>query len=71
MRISVLKKIKPLEYRVGLFPGRLRELAHHGHDVIVETHAGMGIGFDNDSYKVAGAGLPIWRKRCLPKPTSS
>lgn len=55
MRIGVPKEIKPFEYRVGLVPGSVRELAHHGHDVIVETHAGMGIGFDNDSYKAAGA----------------
>ena len=55
MRIGVPTEIKSHEYRVGLVPGSVRELAHHGHEVIVESNAGMGIGFDDDAYRAAGA----------------
>ena len=33
MLIGVPKEIKTHEYRVGLVPGSVRELAHHGHQV--------------------------------------
>lgn len=55
MRVGVPKEVKSHEYRVGLVPGSVREFAHHGHDVIVETMAGMGIGFDDDAYRAVGA----------------
>ena len=46
MLVGVPKEIKVQEYRVGLVPGSVRELVHHGHKVLVETNAGVGIGFD-------------------------
>ena len=46
MRIGVPKEIKNHEYRVGLIPSSVRELVAHGHEVVVETHAGYGIGLD-------------------------
>ncbi|WP_119421800.1 alanine dehydrogenase [Desertibaculum subflavum] len=55
MRVGVPKEIKTHEYRVGLVPGSVRELAHHGHEVIVETGAGRGIGVDDGAYSQAGA----------------
>ena len=55
MRVGVPKEIKSNENRVGLVPGSVRELVHHGHSVIVETNAGYGIGFDDDDYRAAGA----------------
>lgn len=55
MRVGVPKEVKSHEYRVGLVPGSVRELAHNGHDVLVETGAGLGIGFDDDAYRAAGA----------------
>jgi len=55
MLIGVPKEIKSHEYRVGLIPGSVRELCHHGHDVLVETGAGAGIGFGDDAYEAAGA----------------
>ena len=55
MLIGVPKEVKTHEYRVGLTPGSVRELLHHGHDVIVETGAGAGIGFDDAAYAAAGA----------------
>jgi alanine dehydrogenase len=55
MRVGVPKEIKSQEYRVGLTPGAVREYAADGHDVIVETNAGGGIGASDDDYRKAGA----------------
>ena len=55
MLVGVPKEIKTLEYRVGLVPGSVRELTHHGHRVIVETNAGMGIGCTDQDYEAVGA----------------
>src|SRR5919202_2018756 len=55
MRVGVPKEVKTHEYRVGLVPGSVRELVHHGHGVIVETGAGLGIGISDEDYRRAGA----------------
>ncbi len=55
MLIGAPKEIKTHEYRVGLVPGSVRELVHHGHEVIVETSAGEGTGFFDRHYEAAGA----------------
>jgi alanine dehydrogenase len=55
MLIGVPKEIKTHEYRVGLIPGSVRELVHHGHQVVVEKGAGAGVGFDDAAYQKAGA----------------
>src|SRR6185312_9141662 len=55
MQVGVPKEIKTHEYRVGLVPGSVRELVHHGHKVVVETGAGGGIGFPDSAYEAAGA----------------
>ncbi|MDH3912774.1 MAG: alanine dehydrogenase, partial [Rhodospirillales bacterium] len=55
MLLGVPKEVKTHEYRVGLVPASVRELVHHGHQVLVETGAGAGIGFDDRAYEAAGA----------------
>ncbi|RHW17220.1 alanine dehydrogenase [Sphingomonas gilva] len=55
MRIGVPKEIKNHEYRVGLTPPSAAELVAAGHEVIVETQAGMGIDFEDQDYVEAGA----------------
>jgi alanine dehydrogenase len=55
MRVGVPKEIKTLEYRVGMVPAGVRELVHDGHEVVVETNAGAGIGMTDDDYIAAGA----------------
>ncbi|MEM9684196.1 MAG: alanine dehydrogenase [Pseudomonadota bacterium] len=55
MLVGVPKEIKTHEYRVGMRPAGVRQLCHNGHDVIVETGAGMGIGYDDAAYEAAGA----------------
>jgi alanine dehydrogenase len=55
MLVGVPKEVKVHEYRVGLVPGSVRELVAHGHQVMVETGAGAGIGFADEAYRAAGA----------------
>ena len=55
MRVGCPKEIKNHEYRVGLTPGAVREYVAHGHTVIVESGAGLGIGADDGAYAAAGA----------------
>ncbi len=55
MRIGVPKEIKNHEYRVGLTPASVAELVAAGHDVFVETKAGMGIDLSDKAYENAGA----------------
>ena len=55
MKVGIPKEIKNHEYRVGMVPASVRELVNHGHQVFVETDAGMGIGFTNEDYVAAGA----------------
>ena len=55
MRIGVPREVKVDEHRVGLVPASVRELVHHGHEVLIESHAGYHIGFDDDDYAAAGA----------------
>jgi len=55
MRIGVPKEIKVHEYRVGLTPTSVREVTAHGHDVVIETDAGAGIGMSDKDYERAGA----------------
>ena len=55
MLIGVPKEIKTHEYRVGLTPSGVRELTGHGHQVIVESNAGAGIGATDVHYERVGA----------------
>jgi alanine dehydrogenase len=55
MKIGVPKEIKTLEFRVGMTPSGVGELVHDGHEVFVETNAGLGIGMTDTDYKDAGA----------------
>ena len=55
MKIGVPKEIKIHEYRVGLVPANVRELVAEGHELLVETEAGAGIGFSDADYEAAGA----------------
>ena len=55
MLIGVPKEIKNHEYRVGLTPESVAELAQAGHSIIVETKAGLGIGATDADYRLAGA----------------
>ena len=57
MRIGVPREIKVHEYRVGLVPAGVRELTQAGHEVLIETGAGNGIGVDDEQFRAAGASI--------------
>ena len=55
MRVGTVREIKNHEYRVGLTPESARELVVSGHEVWVESGAGLGIGESDQDYAAAGA----------------
>ncbi len=57
MRVGCPREIKNNEFRVGLTPGAVREYAAHGHEILVESGAGAGIGADDNAYRAAGASI--------------
>ena len=54
MRIGVAKEIKQDEYRVALTPAGAGELRQRGHEVVVETGAGVGSTFPDAEYEAVG-----------------
>ena len=57
MRVGVPRELKPLEGRVGLIPAACAELIRHGHDVIVETQAGVNSGYSDDQFSEVGVNI--------------
>jgi len=55
MIIGVPKEIKNHEYRVGLTPASVAALVRDGHRVLVQLHAGHGIGATTHDYVQVGA----------------
>ncbi len=57
MLIGVPKEIKVHEFRVGLTPENVWQIASRGHAVVVERDAGAGIGASDEDYRAAGAAV--------------
>ncbi|WP_430609974.1 alanine dehydrogenase [Enterococcus sp. DIV0876] len=57
MKIGIPKEIKNNENRVALPPSGVYELVQDGHEVFVETGAGLGSTFSDDAYQVVGAAI--------------
>ncbi|OPX37893.1 MAG: alanine dehydrogenase [Desulfobacteraceae bacterium 4484_190.2] len=57
MIIGVPKEIKENEYRVALTPPGVEALVSRGHEVVMETNAGSGIGISDNAYKDVGANI--------------
>src|SRR3981081_4689910 len=57
MRVGVARQMKVQEYRIGLVPAGVRELVAAGHEVLVESGAGNGIGVDDAQFRAAGAAI--------------
>src|SRR5439155_3701108 len=57
MRVGVPTETKPDEYRVALTPSGARELAEHGHEVVVQSGAGEGSAIADSDYEAQGAGI--------------
>ncbi|MEM9923659.1 MAG: alanine dehydrogenase [Cyanobacteria bacterium P01_D01_bin.50] len=72
MEIGVPKETKDREFRVGLSPSSVRVLKEAGHNIFVETQAGVGAGFTDDDYISAGAqivttSLAAWNRELIVK----
>ncbi len=67
MLVGVPKEIKNHEYRVGMVPSSVREMIHHGHNVLIETLAGAGIGFSDEDYVSAGAEIVTTAKEIFER----
>ena len=57
MIVGVPKEIKRDEYRVAMLPVGVEELVRAGHQVLVESGAGLGSGLTDQSYQESGAEL--------------
>jgi alanine dehydrogenase len=55
VKVGVVTEIKDDEYRVALTPAGARELAEHGHDVLIESRAGEGSALPDSAYEAQGA----------------
>ena len=55
MLIGVPTEVKVHEYRVGMTPASVREVVASGHEVLIESGAGRGIGATDEVYLEAGA----------------
>jgi alanine dehydrogenase len=55
MKIGVPTEIKSDEYRVAVTPAGVRELAEHGHEVLVQAGAGEGSAISDEGYRAQGA----------------
>jgi alanine dehydrogenase len=55
MKVGVPKEVKSDEYRVAMMPVGVELLVKSGHEVFVETHAGVGSGFADEEYQKVGA----------------
>ncbi len=57
MIIAVPKESKNNEHRVAITPAGVAEFVAHGHEVVIETQAGIGSGISDEQYSQAGARL--------------
>jgi len=57
MKIGVPKEIKSQENRVAITPSGVHHLAERGHEILVETGAGLGSGISDEAFRAAGATL--------------
>ncbi len=55
MKIGIPREIKNHEYRVAITPAGVHELTERGHEVIIESEAGIGSSFADEDFKAAGA----------------
>ena len=55
MKVGVPTEIKEEEYRVALTAVGARELAEHGHDVLIQSGAGEGSAIGDSDYEAQGA----------------
>jgi alanine dehydrogenase len=57
MRVAVPREIKNNEFRVAITPAGVHDLVAHGHEVLIETGAGLGSSITDEAYVAAGASI--------------
>jgi alanine dehydrogenase len=57
MRIAVPAEVKNNEFRVAITPAGVHDLVAHGHEVLVQSGAGLGSSISDDEYAAAGASI--------------
>ena len=57
MKVAVPREIKNNEFRVAITPAGVHDLVGHGHEVLIETGAGLGSSIPDDAYVAAGASI--------------
>ncbi|TQO19022.1 L-alanine dehydrogenase [Rhodoglobus vestalii] len=57
MRITVPTEVKNNEFRVAITPSGVHDLVAHGHEVLVQSGAGLGSSITDEQYVEAGATL--------------
>ncbi|MBF0245764.1 MAG: alanine dehydrogenase [Planctomycetes bacterium] len=67
MIVSTLREIKKHEYRVGLTPSCVLSYVRHGHEVLIESGAGGGAGFEDSEYREAGATIVSTREEVFAR----
>jgi alanine dehydrogenase len=55
MKVGVPSEVKSQEYRVAITPAGVNEFTRHGHEVIVQSDAGIGSSITDDEFAAAGA----------------
>ena len=55
MKVGIPREVKNHEYRVAITPAGVHEFVRHGHEVVIETGAGLGSSITDDEYAAAGA----------------
>ncbi len=55
MRVGIPTEVKNHEYRVAITPAGVVELTKHGHEVFIQSGAGIGSSIPDDEYVAAGA----------------
>ncbi|MBV9796311.1 MAG: alanine dehydrogenase [Actinobacteria bacterium] len=55
MKVGVPREVKNREYRVAITPAGVHELARHGHEVVIESGAGVGSSIPDEDFTAAGA----------------
>ena len=67
MIIGVPKEIKTDEYRVAMVPAGVERLVDHGHEVLIQSGAGLGSGITDAEYRRAGARIVMTARRIFSR----
>ncbi len=67
MRVGIPKEIKNNENRVAITPAGVDSLIKNGHEVLIETNAGIGSGFTDEEYinsgaKISSSAKEVWEE---------